>query len=594
MSSIFNNFLKQIATGDQIRDFKHASRLFVDNNLLLSPKYDWLYHVFFDVNPTLSKLVNDTNKLTETGMLVKNVDLPKFSIDSKVYNNYNRPTLVQTKFKPKEIQITFHDDQSNVIRSFWYDYYSYYYRDSDSGYAGNGLVNPSYYQPSKYSKRDNPTLYNFGYSPRTEGFGKSVNQYLEAIRIYSLHQKKFSEYTLVNPMITEFSHGTHNASSNGILEHTMTIAFETVLYGSGYVSKNTVKGFADLHYDKSPSPLTPAGGGTNSIMGPGGILNAVDSIIGQGYTGNYGGAAFTLFRAYEKNKNVDLRGLAQTELVTAGLDILNRKDPRDRFFFPSRNALGDLVSPGGGGLGTTNSAGPGSATSNGSSVNSSGVSLGGALGVATGVAGVATLLGVKGAPTALGITALVSGAALLTNSQSGVQSNIAGVSTNASNQVTGGSDGQVYKVEKTSSGNIGNVIATTLLAPFDFLSTQIQKAKQAKQEKIKREQELALQQQGSGGLSTLPSGVASSVSVASGAPVFESGTNNVVTAPGNILNQTSYAGFQLDASSSVANQEASGAVDGTNIVRLTPSQSYAGQYFTGAGATNPAPDSTGV
>lgn len=577
MSSIFNNFLKQVATGDQIRDFKHASRLFVDNNLLLSPKYDWLYHVFFDVNPMLSRVAKDTNKLTETGMLVKNVDLPRYSIDSKVYNAYNRPAIVQTKFRPKEIQITFHDDQTNVVRSFWYDYYSYYYRDSDAGYSGNGLVNPSYYQQSKYDKRDNPLLYNFGYSPRAFGFGKSVNQYLESIRIYSLHQKKFSEYTLVNPIVTEFSHGSHNAGSNGILEHTMTISFETVLYGSGYASRNSIKGFADLHYDKSPSPLTPAGGGTNSIMGPGGILSAVDSITQQGYAGNYGGAAFTLFRAFEKNRNVDLRGLAQTELVNAGLDILNRKDPRDRFFFPSRNNLNDLVSPGGGGLGSSNKAGPGSATSNGSSVN-----LGGTL-LTSGLT-----LAVAGAPLALTATAIAAGAFLASNLSSTLSSNISGLSTNSTGQVTGGAEGQVYTVQKQGS-NVGNVIVATLLAPFDFLSSQIQKSKQAREEKVRREQQIAAERQGSGGSSTLPAGVAATVSNASGAPVFNS-DGTYFTPPGNILNQTSYRGFQTASSETVANDAASSVANGQDGIRLTPGQSYAGQYYTGASSTNPQPN----
>ena len=89
----------------------------------------------------------------------------------------------------------------------------------------------------------------------------------------------------------------------------MTISFTTVLYAGGNVSTATVAGFADLHYDKSPSPLTPAGGGTNSILGPGGILSAVDSIVGEASGANFGSAAFTAFRAFQKNKNVDLRGL---------------------------------------------------------------------------------------------------------------------------------------------------------------------------------------------------------------------------------------------------------------------------------------------
>ena len=192
MPSIFDGFLKQVGQGDSIKDYRHASRLFVDNNYALSPKYDWLFHVFFDVNPELSG-INDTNQWTERGMLVKAIDLPKFSFDSKVLNNYNRPNLVQTKVKYDQIQIGFHDDSADVIRKFWFDYYNYYYRDSDLGYSDpSGGINPSYFAPNKYVTPQTTVLQKFGYTPRTTASNQSVNQYLQAIRIYSLHQKRFS------------------------------------------------------------------------------------------------------------------------------------------------------------------------------------------------------------------------------------------------------------------------------------------------------------------------------------------------------------------------------------------------------------------
>jgi hypothetical protein len=305
MSDIFNNFFKQIARGDQIRDFQHASRLFVDNNFRLSPKSNWIYHVFFDINSQLSK-IRDNNRLVEQGMLVKSIDLPKFNIQNKTLNEYNRPNIIQTKINYGEVNISFHDDMANVVRGFWYDYFTYYYRDLDIGYSNStGQVNPVHQVPSLYNDTQRELLNRFGYSPRSFD-SQNEQQFIQSIRIYSLHQKKFSEYTLVNPTITAFSHGTHDSKGAEGLDCTMTVAYETVLYASGYVTPNTVRGFADLHYDKSPSPLTPAGGGTNSIMGPGGILSAVDEIVKDGGAGNFGSAAFKAFRAVEKNKNVKL------------------------------------------------------------------------------------------------------------------------------------------------------------------------------------------------------------------------------------------------------------------------------------------------
>ena len=344
MANIFDGFFKQIATGDSVKDYKHASRLFVDNNYARSPKYDWLYHVFFDVDPRISNL--NAADITEAGMLVKSVNLPNYTVDVKVQNNYNKKELIQTKLNYGEIAVTFHDDQSEVVRNLWYDYYTHYYRDNDGGYRDtSGHISPNYHVNNKYQAQKGDFYDKFGYSP---GPGKAatpvmppeLSRYFTAIRVYSLHQKRFSEYTLINPVITNFTHGTHNASSNGVLEHSMTISFTTVLYAGGNVSTATVAGFADLHYDKSPSPLTPAGGGTNSILGPGGILSAVDSIVGEASGENFGGAAFTAFRAFQKNKNVDLKGLGKGELIQITKDVLRRnEDPRNNFFIPTTGVL---------------------------------------------------------------------------------------------------------------------------------------------------------------------------------------------------------------------------------------------------------------
>lgn len=335
MADIFNNFLKQVATGDQIKDYKHASRLFVDNTYALAPKNNWLFHVFFDLNPLLTSINNI--KMTEAGMLAKSAELPKFNIISRTINGYNRPNIVQTKIKYDPVRITFHDDMSNVVRNLWFDYYTYYYRDTDSGVDTSGAISPTYQMPHKYGTIQRDKLNQFGYTPRAYVLS---NQYIQAIRIYSLHKKRFSEYILVNPIISAMTHGQHNnADDTGLVEITMTIEYETVLYASGYTSPSTVKGFADLHYDKSPSPLTPAGGGTNSIMGPGGIIASGLGIANDLANGNILGAAFTAYRAYEKNKNVDLKKLAANELLQAGQDILNGKNPTDRFFIPNTGIL---------------------------------------------------------------------------------------------------------------------------------------------------------------------------------------------------------------------------------------------------------------
>ena len=545
MANIFDGFLNQVATGDQIKDRQHASRLYVANNYALSPKYNWLYHVYFELNDELSSIRGE-DKLIEHGMLAKSVDLPSFNIATKTLNNYNRPSIVQTKLGYNAININFHDDSSDVVRNLWYDYYTYYYRDADIGYDGpSGGINPVMFARSKYVTGENrETLNRFGYTPRKYGMAND-NQYIKAIRIYSLHQKRFSEYTLVNPFISAFAHGSHNNGENGILEHTMTVNFETVLYASGYITGETVKGFAKLHYDKSASPLTALGGGTNSIMGPGGILSAVDTIIGAGGAGNFGTAAFTLVRAFQKNKNTNLLGLAKTELITAGRDMLKGKDPRDRFFVPSTTT----TFPG------INSTPPSSLVSSGSAI-SNGVSVNN------------------------GPVALISGVAIAAVDAVKSAVNLAGAKTNSSNQLIGGSLNQVYSVDKS-----GQTTTSEPAPSFSFLTAALIKFQNVTKAKVTEEQARAAEETTAAttAANQLPQGTKTAIL---NSPVFTTGTNTIVTNVTNALAMTPGADTIVSRSVTVAAAETSKFINNGNPIELTPDGTVI------SGATNPAPTIT--
>ena len=324
--SVINDILHGIGTGPSIRDFRHASQIFTANGYELSPKYSFLFHVAFDINSSLSRLPNQEK--IEAGMMVKSVQLPKYTIDTKTLNAYNRVNIVQNKIKYDPVQITFHDDSADVVRDFWYDYMSYYYRDSD-------YQPTTYTQPSKYHAQQTD---HWGYQPaKYDTFG-NTERLLNAIRIYSLHQKRFTEYVLVNPTITSFQHGQHQQGQSEFMENTMTVAYETVLYNYGTVLPGGEPyGFASLSYDKTPSPLTPAGGGTSSILGPGGLLSAATGISQSlatttiqnpdGTTStNYLGVAQTGLqglRAFNQLKGQNLLGLAGAELKTIGQGILS-------------------------------------------------------------------------------------------------------------------------------------------------------------------------------------------------------------------------------------------------------------------------------
>ena len=249
-----------------LRDYRHAAKVFGTDsktiglgsdfkNFRLSPKYGFLFYVEFDFNPLITELTNTIAQ--EMGMLVKSVNLPKYTINVKEHNAYNRKNYVQNSIKYDPVNITFHDDQADNVLNFWYDYYSYYYRDPD-------YADATYQAYHKYQSR--PT-FDWGYSPRpavgyNNAAGNQPYQYIQAVRIYSLYQGQFDEYELINPIITSFKHGELVNGENSFLEHQMSLQFETVKYQTGSVTENTVGGFITLNYDKTPSP----NGGTPSYQ----------------------------------------------------------------------------------------------------------------------------------------------------------------------------------------------------------------------------------------------------------------------------------------------------------------------------------------
>lgn len=473
MPNIFDGFLKQVAQGDQIRDFRHASKLFIDDNYRLSPKNTWLYHVYFDLNPSLINPSMDNQRLTEHGMLVKSVNLPNVSVQNKTLNEYNRPNVVQTKVTYAPVQIVFHDDMGDVIRALWYDYFKHYYRDNDIGYnTQDGKVNPVHYAPSLYSDTQRNLLNTgFGYTPRRVD-SQGEQQYIQAIRIYSLHQKRFTECTLINPIITAVNYSNHDSEANRqAMDITMTVSYETALYAKGSVTPNTVRGFADLHYDKAPSPLTPAGGGTKSILGPGGIISAADEIfrgVESGTPLGIGSAAFNLMRAVQQNKNVDFKKLATAEIITAAQDAINGKSPLDRFGISSSTIEANF--PGISQQPTTAGTSGLGAISNGSLVNAGTV-----------ISGAALVAGLTGAanPTAAAAAIAAGGAFLSTETGKNLARTISGAITGVAGKLTGGSLNQVYNV--TASGTVtssqlqtsSDVITQSMISKqFDAIADQ--------------------------------------------------------------------------------------------------------------------------
>ena len=297
-----------------LRDYAHATKIFVDGNYELTPKYGFLYYVHIESNIVSADVSN-------IGMLVKTAQLPKFNVETKKLNSYNKPIFTQTKLNYEPLTITFHDDNSDKVRNFWLSYFKYYYRDTDNtDLQFAAMVNAKYDQDRQFS--------NWGYTP------EGIHPFLKKITIFSLHQKKYSSYALMNPVIKSFQHGEHSYGANETMTNSMTLEYESVLYSHGKVTESKVPGFL-TRYDLHPSPITPAGGGTESILGVGGILDTAGDIGTDIEEGNFGAALFKGIQGVKNIGNMDLTKAATGELLDLGKDILRGNNSSNNIFIPS-------------------------------------------------------------------------------------------------------------------------------------------------------------------------------------------------------------------------------------------------------------------
>lgn len=252
--------------GENLRDYAHASKTFLTNNFGNSPKFKFLFHVYFDINKSSVDAASGESFPFDAlpGLLVKNIALPKYNITLSEMNQYNRKRYVQTKITYDPVTVVFHDDNNNSMRNVWYNYYSYYYNDPTTA-----IADP---QSTKISNIYNSSLdnqSNWGYDGDTSLSPNAQNakpNFFNSIKIYGLYQHQFCLYTLINPIVERWEHDTYDYyQNNGVMENRMTIRYETVTYQDGTIDGRSpagiVNGFGtEQFYDNKRSPLTPRNG----------------------------------------------------------------------------------------------------------------------------------------------------------------------------------------------------------------------------------------------------------------------------------------------------------------------------------------------
>ena len=331
----FNGFLNNVFQGalnpgGNLKDYQHAARLFNDDGFRLSPKSKFLFYTVFELSASAQKVMPqlDQRHKLELNMLVKAVDLPKFSVQTVTKNMYNRKKNLQTTLEYDPVNITFHDDNLGLTTTLMEAYYRYYYRD---GNYNTGGVSPPYAPRNTYGT---PASQNFRYGLDND----HTEPFFNKITIYQMARKEYVAYTLVNPLVTGLTHDQMDSNAGSeVTQNQMTVAYETVFYSRGPVGEDSPAGFGTIHYDSTPSPLSLGGGGTTSLLGQGGVVGGISDIIGDIAGGQFNlGTALTVFNTYKNAKALTKEGLRQE-----GYSII-------------RSALGNITKEAVGGLSDVN------------------------------------------------------------------------------------------------------------------------------------------------------------------------------------------------------------------------------------------------
>lgn len=345
------DFLKGFFGSDNLRDYTHASKTFRSNGYEFAPRHKFLFHVSFTINtgqiPPLRAAFGEGDVST-LGMMVKQVQLPSYQVDMATVNQYNRKRLIQKGINYDPVQVTFHDDGSDLVRNMWYNYFSYYYKDPSQKYLESPNINGSLGQDANraagfdYNARDtytNREVNDWGFIGESYSDGTSSVSgkppFFRDIRIYGFNQHKFAEYVLINPLIENWRHDEYNYESNGeFMTNQMTIRYETVKYYTGFIGNSrpdtNVKGFADpAHYDTALSPLSRPGSRA-TVLGRGGLIDAGVGILNDLQNGGPAGVIGAIQKAgtvYNTVKGKNLKSVVKEEANQILRDVIRGSSP---------------------------------------------------------------------------------------------------------------------------------------------------------------------------------------------------------------------------------------------------------------------------
>ena len=298
------------------------------------PKQKFLFHVVISTDETLFKEGGEFTGAegSELNMLVKSCDLPRYGMNIEEKVQYNKKMYTATRIQYEPVNIAFHDDHADTVNAFWKKYYEYYIADAVHYSDDRGSLS---FKDDYYDNFQSREKNKFGMDTPVQ----TKKPYLRSIEIFVLHKQRFTSMRLINPIIGSFAHDTLDQGDGaGIMTNTMQVFYETVVYKSGKVSKNNIPGFATVHYDHEPSPLTVLGRGANSIFGPGGVVDGIGGVMRHIGNKNWIGAILGASNTYNNAKKIkkgavkeELKGIAKKGVLEVGKQAGSITNPVGNF-----------------------------------------------------------------------------------------------------------------------------------------------------------------------------------------------------------------------------------------------------------------------
>ena len=229
------DFFKSVwsALGDREfywRDFRNAYHY---NPSQDPPRQQFNGYVMFvldrDLFGTFFDEANNDELKVRMSSLVRTADFPQVEFKTQTLNEYNRKKIVNTGIEYQPVTIRVVDTASNAWLTMIMKYFAYHYMNprNQNNVGERDVASVNYGQggaefiASQFGAGGN-------FDSNKAGYNINENpHFFERIDYVVYHGQKGTQYSLINPVMTGFTHTPLDYASNELMEFTMTFQYES-------------------------------------------------------------------------------------------------------------------------------------------------------------------------------------------------------------------------------------------------------------------------------------------------------------------------------------------------------------------------------